>query len=243
MVFEDRIQKYKNKLNNTENIIVDYILKNKNEVCKLTVKELASKLYLAPNSIMRFCKKLNYTGFSEMKILLKEEIDKRYIRTKNNSLEDSIFNTINLIDKDIIEKTAYLLKKSKEIIIYGKGQNILIAEIFYKELKIVLNSVLFFNQRHELIYKIHELNKNATIFLISQSGETQELIEIAQIAKQKECNIISLTNIGKNTLQTMSDINLYCYSQIISLNNYEIQNNISFLIILRAILEKVILIV
>lgn len=242
MLFEDRIKKYKNKLNDTENLIIDYILKNKSEVCNLTVKQFSQKLFLVPNSIMRFCKKLNYTGFSEMKILLKEEINTKP-SLQNSNLEKDIFNTINLIDIDIIEKTVQILKKSKNIIIYGKGQNTLICEIFYKELKIILNNVIFFNQRHEIINKINNLSQNDTIFFISQTGETPEIIEIVKMAKQQKCKIITLTNITQNNLQSMSDINLYCKSTIINLNNYEIQNNISFLIILRTILEKTILFV
>lgn len=242
MLFEDRIKKHKNKLNDTENIIIDYILKNKSKVCNLTVKQFAQKLFLAPNSIMRFCKKLDYTGFSEMKVLLKEEINTKP-SLQNSNLEKDIFNTINLIDTDTIEKTVQILKKSKNIIIYGKGQNTLICEIFYKELKIILNNVIFFNQRHEIINKINDLSQNDTIFFISQTGETPEIIEIVKIAKQQKCKIITLTNITQNNLQFMSDINLYCKSTIINLNNYEIQNNISFLIILRTILEKTILFV
>lgn len=240
MLFNDRVSKYQNKLNDTDDMIVDYITKNKNEVVNLTIKELSGKIFVAPNSIMRFCRKLDYEGYSQLKVLLKQELSSNDNLTLKKGIEIDVIKTLELIDYNAIEKTANLLKKSKNIVIYGKGQNTLTSKIFYKELSLIFKNTFFFSQRHELIYKVKSLTQSDTLFLISQSGETNEILEIANEAKAKGCKIISLTNMCQNSLKNSSDISLFCYSDTINVNNYEIQNNASFVIVLRIIIEQII---
>ena len=76
MKFEERVLQQEFTLNDTDDLIVDYIRKNKANLEHLSIQKVAEDLYLVPNSIMRLCKKLGYKGFAEMKFL----VNKRSIR-------------------------------------------------------------------------------------------------------------------------------------------------------------------
>ena len=59
------------KLNDTELIVYNYIIKNMNQVLNMNIRELASKSHVSTATITRFCHKLNCDGFVEFKIELK----------------------------------------------------------------------------------------------------------------------------------------------------------------------------
>ena len=77
MNFEERIILHEFQLNETDDMIVEYIREHKYEIPKMTIGKVAEDLYVVPNTVMRFCRKLDYSGFSEMKVKLKEETEKR----------------------------------------------------------------------------------------------------------------------------------------------------------------------
>ena len=45
------------------------------------------------------------------------------------------------------------------------------------------------------------------LILLSESGETRDLLNYAKVAKRKGMLVISITRFASNTLQTLSDVN------------------------------------
>jgi hypothetical protein len=70
MTFEERVQLNEDKLNDTDDQIVEYIRKNREEIGDISIQAMAKALYTVPNTIVRFAKKLGYRGFAEMKAAL-----------------------------------------------------------------------------------------------------------------------------------------------------------------------------
>ena len=66
------------KLNDTELIVYNYIVKNVGLVLKMNIRELAAQSHVSTATITRFCHKLDCDGFVEFKIELKRfnEINK-----------------------------------------------------------------------------------------------------------------------------------------------------------------------
>lgn len=59
------------KLNDTELIVYNYIVKNVGLVLKMNIRELAAQSHVSTATITRFCHKLDCDGFVEFKIELK----------------------------------------------------------------------------------------------------------------------------------------------------------------------------
>lgn len=60
------------KLNDTELIVYNYIVKNVGLVLKMNIRELAAQSHVSTATITRFCHKLDCDGFVEFKIELKD---------------------------------------------------------------------------------------------------------------------------------------------------------------------------
>lgn len=60
-------------LNELEMIVYQYILEHMNSVPKLTIRQLSADCHVSTSTILRFCSKMGFDGFSELKYFLKKE--------------------------------------------------------------------------------------------------------------------------------------------------------------------------
>lgn len=237
MQFYERVKKHEHKFTDTEDMIVEYITQNREEVVKLSIQSLADRFFTVPNTIIRLCKKMEYDGFSQLKNNLKEELKGKDKELKNG-FELNIKKTLELIDYEKINRVADIIHKSRNIIVYGIGQNLPLCEILVKELKSAHNNVSYYNQRHEVLHDINKLDEHDMVFALSLRGETKDVIEAAKLAKTNGCKVVALTHICENELQEIADISLYCYSTVRNINGYDISDKVPIMIIMRAIMEQ-----
>ena len=52
--------------------VYNYVVKNLKHILNLSVRELADEVHVSTATVMRFCKKMGYSGFSELKYKIKE---------------------------------------------------------------------------------------------------------------------------------------------------------------------------
>jgi DNA-binding MurR/RpiR family transcriptional regulator len=236
VLFEERVRKFEYKLNDTDDQIIEYILQNKEEAVTLSIQYLAAKLFTVPNTITRLSKKLGYDGFSQMKNSLKEEI-----HTKQEPIEDSLtFNinkTIGLIDQDKLAMVSKIIEEAQRVLFFAVGDTAPLCEIMVKNLKVVGKYAEYYFHRHDMVHELNHLEERDVLFLISVSGETPQVLDMAELAKQKGARIISLTHFGRNTLQQLAEVNLYCYSPDKKFNDYNITDKTPVMLVLRALAE------
>ncbi|MGL4873796.1 MAG: MurR/RpiR family transcriptional regulator, partial [Clostridium sp.] len=77
----------------------------------------------------------------------------------------------------------------------------------YKFMRIGLNTNIG-NDSHTMLMMTSLLKRNDAVFLISHSGETKEILEIAKLAKENKADVISITSNKENKLMHLSDVNL-----------------------------------
>ncbi|MEK4869445.1 MurR/RpiR family transcriptional regulator [Niallia sp. FSL W8-1348] len=234
--FEERVREFEYKLNDTDDQIVDFIIKNKNKAANMAIQQIAVQLFTVPNTITRLSKKLGYEGFSQMKMSLKEELRIEKQLTEN-SLSYNIQKTFSLIDPDKLSIVAKMIKKANRIMFLAVGDAAPLCEMMVKNLKVIGKHSEYYLHRHDLLYEVKSLEHTDILFVISLSGETLQILEMAQLAKQKKAKLISLTHFQENTLQKMADVNLYCYSPANNLNGFNTTDKTPAMLVLRAIAE------
>ena len=193
----------------SEKEIAHYILNEGEKVLNLSIKELAKKTYTSPATIVRLCHKLGLAeGYGDFKIkysaelqfdlALTDHVDVNFpfneedndsmVAYKLASLnQEVIAETIQLIDFEQLHQIVELLDQNKDIDIYGTGNSLLAAmshnSARYKETLISKCSL-------ENVFMSYNSNENKIAMIISYSGETNELIKIAKILKEKKTPII-----------------------------------------------------
>lgn len=232
--FEERVHKYEYKLNDTDDQIIEYILQNKSEFVTKSIQSLAAGFYTAPNTITRLSKKLGYDGYSHLKNSIKDELNTSNIVNEESS-SYLIQKTFELLDMEQIEKITKLIHDAKHILFYGVGDSVDFCEMMVRNLRVVGRGSEFSVHRHEVLHRIEEMNKQDVFFLISLSGETEQVLEMAEQAKQRGITIVSLTHFSRNSLEKLASFNLYCYSPKKIMNGYNITDRTPLMVVLQAI--------
>lgn len=241
MKFFDLISKDNISINSTEKRIVEYILENYSSFSKMKITDMANSLYISSNTIIRLCKKLGYSGFSELKydIISSNNLHEGInLNSDHISIHNSIIQTLSLNSSEAIHEAAELIHNSNRIVFFSLGLSQYSALSFCKRIQYFNKMCLVPKDRDENILFANNLGKGDLVFMISASGETDIIKKIIGIVKTKKVKIISITGLSQNFLSQLSDLALYAYLKEYHIKNHDLTSRLGFNIILDLIFEK-----
>lgn len=230
-------------LNNTEKKIIDYILERTSTFNNIKITDIANDLFISSNTVIRLCKKLGYTGFSQLKyeiVNFNTTLDTKEITSSNFSLHDSVIKTLSLNKSEDIQAIVKLICTSNRIVIFSLGLSQYPAIAFSKKLQYLKKMCLVPSDRDENILFANNIEEDDLAIIISNSGSTDIIKKISGIVKTKNVPIISLTGFSQNFLSQTSDISLYAYLKEHKLNNHDLTSRLGFNILLDLIFDELI---
>ena len=127
-----------------EQRVADEILENANEVVHLSITALAKRVGVSDATVVKFCKRVGYKGFQDLKIRLAANvavtpkpiygeinrgddiaaIKEKIFRINIQALED----TIRTLDSQALQKAVAAIVKAPRIQFYGIGASGIVAE-------------------------------------------------------------------------------------------------------------------
>lgn len=221
------------KLNENELEILDYCVKNSNYVIQGKISEIAETLYTSPASLVRFCQKLGFNGFAEFKAALKMEnsLSPEIPIVVAQDFFNDIQTTIRLIDEKQLENFIDLIHEKKRVDIYAVGSTRMVANQIAKNFQSIGIHAFSFDDSSAMNISANCLEKDDLVIGISISGETNLTINSCAIAKSKGCTILSITNLGNNTLSRLADHNLFVLSTVFKIKTMKIQSRMELLML------------
>lgn len=211
--------------NETEKKIADYFLNNPQELIHSTISQVADKLELADSTIFRFCKKINFKGFHDLKISLATDFIDDTNNYPNEQILDSdseltiinkvfrtnisvLNDTLSSIDPVCIEKAVDLLLNADQIVFYGNGGSGIVAmDAHHKFLRTGLK-VTSYTDYHMQLMSVAQLTEKDVIVVISHSGSNLSMMNILDIAKENGTKSIGITSFSKSPINEKVDISL-----------------------------------
>lgn len=199
------VNKY--KLTETESKILDYLLMNIEDALNWNVRDVAQKNYSSPATVMKLAKKMNYTGYIDMVYRLYFA----YHRTKepqHELLEVSLSSMFSRINDQIIEKFVKLLRSHQDDVVYvcGSGFSRPIAEYISMKLLVLGFNCIFTDLF--AVYQQHQQKGPGLVIMISKSGETGNIIKIAERTQGSELSIILISATTEGRLSELADMTL-----------------------------------
>jgi DNA-binding MurR/RpiR family transcriptional regulator len=136
--------------------------------------------------------------------------DMETIKQKVTSSALCAINDMNgIISTKSLETAVDLILKSNRILFYGSGGSSVIAmDAYHKFMRIGKNVSFDTNSHFSLIQSSH-LESDDVVVLISHTGESREVLECAEIAREKGCKIIGITSYLNSDLAKISDVVLF----------------------------------
>ncbi len=219
-----RIQNLRDEFTLSELKISEYILERSVESCDMTAEELATETSTSQASVIRFAKKLGYSGFLDFKIELARSINQEDLelsefdegyKISGNSVkicEDNIKAieyTSRLIDLEAVDQAIDLILKSDRINIVAGGNAYLVGlDLEYKLVELGKAAVIY-KDPHIQEISAGNLREEDLVIAISQCGKNENTLKATKEAKKNNVTIISITKFGYNPLSDISDIRLF----------------------------------
>lgn len=247
------INSYYNSLPKTEKKIAIFILKNFNDFNNLNMTDIAQELNVSESTIVRFIKRIGYSGFKEFKIywdiFKSKEISKDNFEEFSDETLDiqailranikSNANNLNIIpdfiDYTVLNQIAECLVKYNKIFIIGAGYSGIIANYLYHLLFTTGKDVSVSNDSFGTQQFTYKVDKKSFVFVISQKGRFTETVKFVNLAKKRGAITSCLTRVASNPLSELVDYPLV----INSLTNKDSSNylltQISFTIIVNTL--------
>lgn len=241
------INNVKKKDNNYD--IAQAMLNNYNDICKLTIHELAEKCYVSSSSISRFIRLMgyeNYTSFKdacsdsiginvdyslELSKATKKDIKPIYQRYTDNvkSNLDFIFETIDYLQ---LERICQMIYNTKDVAFFGLEFATLLGQHFQikmAELNKLVKIGNTFNEQKEIAESFEE--GGVVIIASLEGGYFYHNDEILKILKNRKVKIVALTMNTNSMIVRQTDEIV-----IISKHNSDTEGRISLLYMIELLL-------
>ena len=218
---------YKQSATESEKEVLRFLINQTREAVEMDIHTMAKKCFCSPATIVRICKKNGFSGFKELKQALwndmnfskqlmqvnldapsGEEIPNIVANVLNTNIM-AIQNIYNLLDFDELDRIVALLLSQRYVYLYGIGASFLVAKDFQQKLERINKRTFLYEDIHLQLISSTNLEPGDVAIIVSYSGITKEIIEIAQNVKMCGGKIIAITKYGTNKLSSMSDFNLF----------------------------------
>lgn len=197
------------KLNDLEMLVYDYIIKNKQIVTFMTIRELAEAVHVSTSTVIRFCKKMDCDGYSEFRVKFKMFLNEEKDQNTKADVEElqHYFKSMDAPSQERqLEDAAEMIRRARRVIFVGIGTSGILGKY---GARFFSNVGKFTQSIDDPYYPIQEdMLENTVIIALSVTGETEEIIRMIHEFKQHNCKILSITNKNSSTLAKISDMNL-----------------------------------
>ena len=219
-----RIRTLYKEMGPSEKKVADYILDNTYAAADLSIRELAEKSGSTEATIVRFSRRLGFSGFGALRIGMAREISASSSVSSRIEPEDSCFdifekrindiavalqNTETVLDPAELQKATQSILAAKRIVIFGLGNSASVAQdAAHKLLRLGLNAQACSDNHLQAIIASH-LEKQCVAIGISHSGASRDIVDALVLAKGRGATTVCVTNYGKSPITACSDICLF----------------------------------
>lgn len=201
-------------LTKSEKKVADYILDSGKSVIYNTMSDIKAKTKVGDATIIRFCQKLGFSGFSDLKIEIakedfsqKQELPKeaKYFTEIAVGVKEALNATESLLNEETLADALQLISQSNNIYIFGVGSSgttsLDLATMFLR-VGVKAHAVV---DPHIQAQVASLLDEGDTVIVFSLSGKTKDTYDSMKIAKKNGAKILAITNYLQSPIGRTAD--------------------------------------
>ncbi len=213
----DRVCAMKTMATNKERKLIEGLEQiEPDELVYMSITELASRLNVAEATVVRFCKKLGYNGFQDFKLSLSKELGtalrsdvSSVVKRIAQQMTDAITETSYSLQYDKCQEIAKLIAGANRIGAFGVGNSSVTAMEIGNVLARIGINVIVTPDPHMQAMIASNMTDRDLLILISVSGSTKDIIDVAEIAKANGVKIVVITCYDRSPLAKLGDYVLF----------------------------------
>lgn len=201
--------------------IAKCIMANPEQIVSMTTAELARLAEVSDPMISRFCRSLGFKSYPDFKLQLAASLANNvsyisetvcldddtasYIEKRINANQRALEYVRETLTVEVVEQAVCLLASAEKIDIFGMGgSNAIALDAQHKLFRFGIPTTAYTDNLMQRMVSA-SANEHTVIILFSFTGRTASMIEVAEIAKSKQAQIIAVTTPG-SPLAQLADI-------------------------------------
>ena len=202
------------ELNELELIVYTFIVENMDRVGGMTIRDLSESCHVSTSTILRCLNKLGYSGFTEFKYALKENLSREgqsfeAFYDANVHVDAFLKKVNNESYHTVIDPAIDLIMDSKHLVFSGIGTSGTLGTYgarYFSNLQFNAYAIT------DPFFPVPTRGLDTTLVIaLSVSGETVEIIKQIEDFKRYGAKILSVTNDQHSTIAQMADFNISYY--------------------------------
>lgn len=208
----EKIQAILDQLSKSERKVAEVILAAPQTAIHSSIATLAKMADVSEPTVNRFCRRLETKGFPDFKLHLAQSLANGtpYV---NRNVEESdsvdaytskIFESAmaglemakNHLDMATINRAVDLLTQAKKISFFGLGASAAVAHDAMNKFFRFNIPVVYFDDIVMQRMSCMNSNEGDVVVLISHTGRTKSLVEMAHLARENDATVIAITSLG-----------------------------------------------
>lgn len=209
--------------------LADHILEDPGSIPDLSIKDLALRSGTSGAAVIRFCRSMGFDGYRSFIIGLsaavgamdEEGSDQQFqdirpgddmetiVHNISASNHRSIDDTLSVLDLASLEQAVELLLKAEKLIFCGLGASGLVCMDAQQKFMRINKTCMAHTDSHAQLMAAVLLGPQDAAVLVSNSGETVEVLDTLEVLRSRGVPTIAITRYGRSTLAAEADIVLY----------------------------------
>jgi len=215
------------ELADTERRIAEFVQASPQKALHLNISELARQSGTSPAAVVRFCKRIGAGKYSDFKLWLAKDVyqgwGEKYLPDLGLESQTSALHAIHdmteavrrtmsalarTLNPHAVESAAERIRSAAMTTLFGVGASGLVAADLHQKLSRISIPSSYLFDTHAQITAACSLRPQDIAFVISYSGETDAMIEVADQARERGSFLIAMTMTGSNRLRDRSGLTL-----------------------------------
>ncbi|MGY5955887.1 RpiR family transcriptional regulator [Kosakonia sp. BK9b] len=196
-------------------------------VGNITIRELAQATFVSTATIIRLCQKLGFSGYSEFiwygKQLLADTPRIAEQQPEGTAELPALFaqfmanyqQTFRWVTAEKRRQFARLLRERESFFLYGAGFSYLFAEYLTKKLQVLGKTAFISGPGDSRNIFLSNAARYQVFIAVSRSGETEQVLDKARIARTVGMTVVAFTRASANTLAEMADIHFALFDEAV----------------------------
>jgi DNA-binding MurR/RpiR family transcriptional regulator len=204
-----------------------WLLQQRQKIVDLPISRFAQETGVTQTTIVRFCKRIGYSGYRELRLALVQSVGVAkglQLGAGESSLEpgdgsmlslakklvaintDVLTRTPQLLDEQSLEQAVEALLQGTEVYLVGFGSSTPIALDLYQRLLRLGIRATICSDPHILTVITTNLEPGAVLFGVTYSGQSRDLVDALKAVKGREATTIVLTSNAGAAVARLADI-------------------------------------
>jgi len=241
-----RIRSKYDALSKSEQRVAKYCLDNYLDIGDLSLAQLAENAGCGEATVFRFCHKIGIESFNDFKTEINDEVKDSFKKDENSyvtdiyeSIQSAIEYAIQNLDQNQLTEIATIINNANVVFCAGVGNSGVPAEACaMRLLRNGTNSTFIKDTHFQSIY-LAQLTQKDVAILFSDTGESTDIMHLANIIKARGVPIVSITSSVVSSLARLSDYHLLIKNKRGALSGGNMITQISMLYISDVITTRV----